>query len=876
MRWWRRLLHRSWAENQLDAELRFHFEQQVADYIKAGITPEEARRRARSEFGGMDQVKEECHEAQRGYLLDTIVQDARYGLRMLRKAPGFATVAVLTLALGIGANTAIFSLVNGVLLRALPFPEASRLVSVTNGTYPKGAFAEMRKRIRTMDVGAYAEGYELNLSGLGNPVRLNGTAVSAELFSFLGAPAEMGRTFRPGEDTSGRNDFVILSHSLWQRRFGGDPKILGQSIDLEGVNREIVGVMPASFHFPSPQTDVWIPLDMDPRNQAHYWAGDFMPIVGRLRPGATSEQARAEIRVFQAYAMTLFPWPMEPTWNRDVSVESLQAAIVGDFRDRLLLLLAAVALVLLIACANVANLTLSRASTRRKEIALRTSLGASRGRVVRQLMTESVVLASIGGILGLFFAWSGLSAIRAALPGDTPRLAEAGIDWRVLVFTGALAILTGLIAGVLPAFASSRTELTESLKSGGRLSAVSVSRRWRKALVVLELALAVLLVSGAGLLIRSLWALSHVNPGFGVEHIVTARITPNESFCDDRGRCDQFYRRLVEQVRAIPGVSDAAVVNTLPLGGRLNKRSEHLEGYVPAPGKPDPLLWQNVVSPDYFRLMRIPVLRGRDFTTADSAGRPLVAVVTESTARRFWPKGDALGKHLQPDGDQEWSTIVGIVPDVRAYDLQHAAPTWIDGTVYIPYGPKVTLEDGSMPAEMTLVVRTSNDASEMGKTIRNVAFSLNPEAPVSELKTMPALVSAAVSAPRSVMYLFVAFAALALLLGVVGIYGVISFFVGQRTREIGIRMALGAQRSDILKMVVNEGLWLTIPGVVAGLGAALGLGRLLGSLLYGVSSTDPLALAAVALLFSCVALLACCVPARRALRVDPTFALREE
>jgi predicted permease len=876
MGWLRRVLHKSRREKQLDSELRFHIEQQVADYIKAGAAPEEARRRAWREFGGIDQVKEQCHEAQRGYLIETIVQDAHYGLRTLRKAPGFTAVVVLTLALGIGANTAIFSLVDGVLLRALPFPHADRLVSVTAGTYPKGAFAEMRKRIRTMDVGAYSEGYELNLSGLGDPVRLNGTVVSAELFSVLGAAPEMGRTFSPGEDMSGRNRFVLLSHSLWQRRFGGDPNILGHAIELEGVDRQIIGVMPAGFRFPSLKTDVWIPLDMDPRNQARYWAGDFMPIVGRLRPGATIAQARAEIRVFQAYAMTLFPWPMEPTWNKDVSVESLETAIVGDFRDRLLLLLAAVALVLLIACANVANLTLSRASTRRREIALRTSLGASRGRIVRQLMTESVVLASIGGILGLLFAWSGLSAIRAALPGDTPRLAEVGIDWRVLVFTGALAIVTGLIAGLLPAFESSRTEPTESLKSAGRSSATSLSRRWRKGLVSVELGLAVLLVSGAGLLIRSLWALSHMNPGFGPEQIVTARITPNESFCNDRGRCDQFYRNLVERVRGIPGVSDAAVVNTLPLDGRLNKRSQHVEGYVPAPGKPDPLFWQNVVSPDYFRVMRIPVLRGRDFTNADSAGRPLVAVVTESTARRFWPNRDALGKHLQPDGDQQWYTIVGIVPDVRAYNLRHAAPTWIDGTLYIPYGPQVALEDGSMPAEMTLVVRTSSDATQIGKAIRDAAFTLNQEAPVSELKTMPAVVSEAMSAPRSAMYLFVAFAALALVLGVVGIYGVISFFVGQRTREIGIRMALGAQRSDILRMVVAEGLSLTVPGVAAGLGAALGLSRLLGSLLYGVSATDPAALAGVALLFTCVAVLACCVPARRALRVDPAFALREE
>jgi putative ABC transport system permease protein len=875
MRWWQRLLHGSRADQQLDSELRFHLEQQIADYIASGIARDEARRRARLEFGGIESVKEDCHEARRSYFVETLIQDMRYGLRMLRKSPGFTAAAVITLALGIGANTAIFSLVNGVLLRALPFSHAEQLVSIT-GTYPKGAFADMRKQVRTMDVGGYYEGYELNLTGLGGPVRLDGTVVSAELFSVLGAATQIGRTFRPGEDIAGKNSFVILSHALWQQRLGGDPGIVGRWIDLEGTRREVIGVMPAGFRFPSAQTDVWIPLDMDPRNDVHYWGTDFMPVVGRLRGGATLEQARAEIRVFQAHAMKIFPWPMPATWNRGVSVVPLETAVVGDFRGRLFILLGAVALVLLIACANVANLTLSRAATRRTEIALRTSLGAGRGRIVRQLITESVVLASIGGMLGLLFASRGLSVIKAALPADTPRLTEVGLDWRVLMFTAALAILTGLVSGLVPALESSRTQITETLNIGSRSSPGSASRQWRKALVVVELGLAVLLVSAAGLLIRSLWALSHMNPGFGPEHIVTARITPNESFCDERGRCNQFYRDLVEQARAIPGVSDAAVVNTLPLGGRVNKRSADFEGYVPAAGEPDPLLWEFYVSADYFRLMGIPLLHGRDFTNADSAGTPLVAIVTTSTARRFWPNVDALGKHMRATGDTESYTIIGVVPDVMGYDLRHETPAYINGTVYVPYGPKATVADGRMPTEMSLVVRTSSDESQIGKSIHDIVFALNPEAPVSELKTMPGVLSEAMSAPRSAMYLFVAFAGLALVLGVVGIYGVIAFFVGQRTREIGIRMALGAQRSDVLKMVLNEGLSLTLPGVVAGLVAALGLTRLLGSLLYGVSATDPLVLGAVALLFGLVALVACCDPARRATRVDPVIVLREE
>ena len=863
-------VHREIAE-----EWQFHIDLRTEENIHLGMTPEEARRSAEQHFGNSACIKDVSWDVRGGGLVETLWQDIRYGLRMLHKSPGFTTVAVLTLALGIGANTAIFSLVNGVLLRALPFSNAGQLVSIT-GTYPKGAFADMRKQVRTMDVGGYYEGYELNLTGVGDPVRLNGTAASADLFSVLGASAQIGRTLRSGEDISGKNSFVILSHALWQQRFGADPGIIGHSIDLEGVHREIIGVMPVTFRFPSAQTDVWIPLDMDPRNEVHYWANDFMPVVGRLRPGVTLGQARAEIRVFQAHAMTIFPWPMPPSWNRDVSVVPLQTAVVGDFRGRLLILLAAVVFVLLIACANVANLTLARATTRQKEIALRTSLGAGRWRIVRQLITESVVLASIGGALGLLLASTGLSVIEASLPADTPRLAEVGMDWRVLIFTATLAILTGLVSGLVPALQSSKTQITESLKSGGRGSSISIGRAWRKALVIAELALAVLLVSAAGLLIRSLWSLSHLNPGFGSEHIVTARITPNESFCDDRGRCDQFYRNLVEQVRAIPGVSDAAVVNTLPLGGRVNKRAADFEGYVPSAGEPDPLLWEYYVSADYFRLMGIPLLRGRDFTNADSAGTPLVAIVTAGTARRFWPNSDALGKHMRNTGDQESYTIVGIVPDVRAYDLRHERPAYMNGTVYVPYGPKATLSDGRIPAEMSLVVRTSNDASRIGKLTHDIVLASNPEAPVSELKTMPGVVSEAMSAPRSAMYLFVAFAGLALVLGVVGIYGVIAFFVGQRTREIGIRLALGAQRTDVLKIVLNEGLSLTFPGVIAGLLAALGLTRLLGSLLYGVTATDPLAFGAVALLFAFVALIACYIPARRAMRVDPMVALKYE
>jgi predicted permease len=868
------LFWRSDKRRQLEQEIHSHLQMAVRDRLDRGESAEHAGVAARREFGNVALVEHVTRDQWAGGWLEDLLQDLRHGARLLRRNPGFTFVAVLTLALGIGANSAIFSLVNGILLRPLPYTHAERLVSVT-GTYPKGAVAALRQQSHTMDLAGYVEGYQFNLTGLGDPVRLNGTLVSAELFSILGADAAMGRTFRSGEDLAGQNSFVILSQSLWQQRFASDPAIIGHFIRLDGVPRQVVGVMPRDFHFPSPQSDLWIPLNMDSRSAHTFWAGDFMPVLGRLRAAATLQQAATESRLLQAQLPALFPWPMPNTWNAGVSVVSLQTGLVGDIRARLLILLVAVVLVLLIACANVANLTLSRASVREKEIAIRASMGAARHRILRQLLTESLLIATLGGALGLFLAAAGLSLLKSTLPADTPRLSGVTMDWRVLLFTAILVILTGIVSGIAPAFQSSRADLTRPLKAGGRGATLSKGRRVRSILVIGELALAVLLVSSAGLLIRSLWALSHVNPGFHSGDVLTARVTPNESFCTDPGRCFSFYRDLLRQTRSLPGISDAALVATLPLEGRVIKRSADVEDYLPTNDKPSPLFWLNAVSPGYFSAMRITLLRGREFTDADTSGNPHTAIISAETARRFWPGQDALGKHLRLIGQNDWCTVVGIASDVRAYDLRQNVPDWLDGFVYVPYGPGATLEDGSVPAEMTLVIRSAA-APQLEKSLRDIAASLNPEAPVSEVKPMPVILAGAASAPRSITSLFTAFAGLALILGVIGIYGVISFFVGQRTREIGIRIAMGAQRRDVLKLVVHEGLSLTLAGIVAGLLSAFALTRFLGTLLYGVSATDPLDFAAVATLFACVALAACYIPARRAMRVDPLVALRYE
>jgi predicted permease len=485
-------------------------------------------------------------------------------------------------------------------------------------------------------------------------------------------------------------------------------------------------------------------------------------------------------------------------------------------------------------------------------------------------------MAAIGGTLGLLFAAAGLSLLKSTLPADTPRLADVAMDWRVLLFTAVLVIFTGIVSGTAPAFQSTRAELTESLKAGGRGTTLSTGRRVRSTLVVGELALAVLLVCSAGLLIRSLWALSHVNPGFRSDNVLTARVTPNLSFCNDPGRCFSFFYDLLRGVRALPGISDAALVSTLPLDGRVLKRSADLENYLPTNDKPAPLFWLNPVSPGYFSTLRITLLRGREFTEADTTGNPRTAIVSAATARRFWPNQDAVGKHLRFLGQNDWCTIIGVAADVRAYDLRQDIPEFMDGVIYTPYGPGATLEDGRVPSEMTLVLRSASAAPQLEQSLRSLASSLNPEAPVSNVKPMTIILSGAASTPRSITSLFAAFAALALILGIIGIYGVVSFFVGRRTREIGIRIAMGAQRRDILKLVVNEGLSLTLIGIVVGLAAASALTRFLGTLLYGVSATDPADFAAVAALFATVALAACYIPARRAMRVDPLTALRYE
>jgi len=807
--------------------------------------------------------------------MSSLLNEIRFALRMLRKNPGFSAVAVLTLALGIGANSAVFSLVNGILIRPLPYSKPEELVSV-RATYPRGGFVAMRDQVRTLDVAAYAEGHEFNLTGAGEPIRLTATLVSAELFSVLGVRSGLGRTFHPGEDAAGRDNLVILSHSLWRDRFGADPSIIGRSIAIDGVGREVIGVMRPDFRFPSPKTQIWLPLHNDPSNTVAYWAGDFMPVIGRLRPGSTIPAAAAEVRLFQARVGGLFPFRMPAQWNADLSVFPLKTSVITGVRDRLLMLLGAVTLILFIACANVANLLLSRAATREKEFGVRAALGAARSRIVRQLFTESVLLGAIGGACGLLVANAGLRVLILALPSDTPRLVDARIDWRVLLFTAFLSIITGTIFGLAPTLYAVRSGLAQVLNSGGRGATLVASHRVRIGLAVSEIGLAALLIVSAGLLIRSFWALSQVDPGFRPEHVITARITPNQSFCNDPGRCLAFYRSVLDQMRTSPSVSDVALVNTLPLNGRVSKRSLEFENLRSAAGEILPLFWLHVVTPDYFRVMDIPLRSGRWFNQADESGNSPVAIMTAESAQRFWPEQSALGKHIRFSRETEWRTVVGVVGNVRAYDLQHSTPDYMNGTVYVPFNMKATGESGQVPTEMTVAVRSTGDDGQVAAMLRGIVTTADPDTPVGELKTMQAVLSESVAAPASLASLFTAFAALALVLGTIGIYGVLAFLVSRRTREIGIRLAMGAQRVDVCWMVFKEGAKFYGCGITLGLAGAFGATRLLAGQLYGVRAIDPLTYFGVALVMALVTMLACYLPARRAMRVDPLTALRFE
>jgi putative ABC transport system permease protein len=796
----------------------------------------------------------------------TLLQDVRFALRQLRRNPGFAVVAAGTLALGIGANTAIFSVVDAVLLKPLPYPEAEGLVSA--GYLLRGEYVVLRDEGTALEeLGLHQAGVGFNLAVDGEPERVPGAFTSPELFRVLGVPPLLGRLPLAEEANPGADAVVLLSHSLWRQRFAGDPAVVGTDILVDSEPRTVVGVMPADFAFPDGTTRLWVPLGVDRGDPVGLWGGGGGQAIGRLAPGADAGRAQAELRALaptMREANTL--WVPPPGYGADREVVSLRDQVVGDARALLLVVLGAVGLVLLIACANVANLLLVRSEARRREVAIRAALGAGRGRLVRQFLVESVLLGLVGGALGLLLAHGGVAALLALLPAETPRLAEVAIDGRVLGFALGVSLLCGLGFGLVPAWGAFRRQIEPELRRGG--SGGGGRGSFGGMLVAAEVALATVLVIGAGLLVRSFQELLRVDPGFHteVESVLSARVTPPEIRYGQAGAQRVFYAELLEGIEGLPGVAQVALVDRVPLSPWSGGWAIESEETPHVPGLAAPVVQRRVVTPDYLGVMGIPLLAGRPLNELDREGAPDVALVNEAMAREHWPGQDPVGKRFRPVWWQDrWITVVGVVADVR----QHGLGLEAEPEMYRPFRQEPE-------GEMTVVVRSAAAAGPLVPGLRAAVHAVDPEVPVSDLRTLERVIADSVAEPRLAMLLLGLLGTMALLLGAVGIYGVVSYGAARRTREMGVRIALGARSTDVLRLVLTRGLGLALAGVVAGAVAALGLTRALQGLLFGVRPTDPLTFAAVALLLLGVALLASYLPARRATRVDPMIALRSD
>jgi putative ABC transport system permease protein len=816
----------------------------------------------------------------KGELMQTLLQDLRYGARMLVKKPGFTLIAVITLALGIGANTAIFSIVNTVLLRPLPYPESDQLVLVWgrlpgHGLDKLGAsppeFADYRAQNQVFSAVACYASLGLNLTGGGEPERITATYVSASLFPVLGVQPVAGRIFWPEEDQPGHNQVVMLSHGLWQRRFAGQTRVIGQTITLNGRSHTVIGVMPASLQFLHPETEVWKPMGFTAEDLSENERGShYLSVIARLRPGVTERQAQADLAAIARRMQQQHPTVYQENSGWGATIIGLHAELVGDVQLALWVLLGAVGCVLLVACANVANLLLQRAVTRQREMAIRSALGAGRWRIMQQLLAESPLLALVGGGLGLLLAVWSQDWLLSLSPADLPRLAEIGIDGRVLGFTFAVSLLTGWLFGLAPGWQSSRLSLNEALKEGSGKSAASGSRhRLRGALVAGEIAVTLVLLIGAGLMLKSLYRLQQVEPGFDPSNVLTMRLALQQARYSEPRRQRAFFEQLLARIASLPGVQAAGAVNYLPLSGTGNRRNFSLEG------QPEPKLNLEfrMISPDYFRALGIRLRAGRLFSERDREDAPRVAIINETFARLFFSNEDPLGKRIRLGNEQgpfPWLTIVGVVKDVKhgGLDLETSPE------MYVPYLQPL-LPDWNVPP-MFLAVRAGSEASNLTAAVRSAVQDLDRDQPLYSLATMEQLLARSMAPRRFNMLLLAAFASLALLLSVIGIYGVISYSVTQRTHEIGVRIALGARAGDVLRLVVGQGMWLAVIGVGMGLVAALALTRLMANLLYRVSTTDPVTFAVIALLLISIALLACYLPARRAMRVDPLVALRYE
>ena len=880
--WTAAMLCRTRKEREMDEEMRFHIEAHAADLVGRGVAQQEALRQARVEFGGIETAKEECRDAVGVSFLETLFQDVRHGIRAMLRTSVFTAIAVIVLALGIGANTAIFSVVDAVLLRPLAYRDSDRLVTILmNGEGPVSVanYIDWRDQSHSFAAMGAADYWSPNLTGVDAPEHIAGLKVTQSLFPMLGVDPLLGRVFVEGEDKDGGDREVILSYRLWQRRFSSDRNVLGKPIVLDGNAYIVVGVMAEGFHFApfwATKAELWVPNAFGAR--IHNRGGNSLRIFARLKDDVSLTRARAEIASITARLEQQYPGT-----NRDAVMTPLKEKVVGPIETPLLVLLGAVAFVLLITCSNVAHMLLARAATRQKEVAVRSALGARRGRLIRQFLTESILLGALGGAAGLLLAMIATRALIVISPANIPRVQTVSIDLRAALFLFSATILTSVGFGLAPALQASSVNVNDTLKEGGRGGSEGVRRnRLRSLLVVSEFALALMLLVGAGLMIRTFAALEAVNPGFNPHNVISMIVSVSGSKEEDPGRRELFYRQLLERVRSLPGVQAAGAINHLPLAGDLWGWHFAIEGRPkPRPGE-EPGAVYRMVTPGYFSAMRLPLVRGRDLTEADNVTAPGVVIVNEQAARQYWPGEDPIGKRVCFDDDTTnptaWLTIIGIAKDAKQ-------DSWTDKATPEAYLAAFQNHDylGDSGTEaskhmnyITLVARTALDPALAASAMKEAARSFDRNLAITQVVTMDGVVAEANSQPRFEMLLLTIFAAVALVLAVVGIYGVISYSASRRTHEIGVRMSLGATRGDVLFLVVRQGVWLAVAGSVAGIAGALLLSRLMAKLLYGVQPTDPATFVVVAIGLGLVAMLACYIPARRAMRIDPIAALRYE
>ncbi len=884
-----RVFRRRALEREIDDEMRFHVDMEAADLATRGVPADEARRLAHVRFGGVTQHREAGLEARSGRWLADAVQDFRYAARTLRRNPAFATVAVLTAALGIGATTAVFSAVDGVLLKPLPFPHSEQLVTVWSADPRQGEdpfttsppdFRELAsadtRAIRSL-AAFYTTAFTLSV-GEAEPIRINGARTSPMLFGTLGVVPQLGRNLLPNEGRHGAHRVVVISNSLWTRSFGRDSSVLGSTVTLDREPFTIVGVMPPTFAFPERRTDAWVPLAFEPGSALDTRGNYFLQIVGRLTPRATVLEAQRELHRVAARVAAEYPSGSMAT----VRVIPLRDQIVGPIvRSALLAFLGAIALVLLVACVNVASLLLARAAARQRELAVRTGLGATRARLLRQLLTESLLIGVLGGVAGALLAAAGVALLRTAGPADLPRLDEIVLDVRALVFTAALSVTTAVLFGVAPALQGSRARVTDALRDGQRTSPGAARRRTRELLVAVQMALAMVLLVGAGLLMRSFAEVARMDPGFRVESVVTMNIPLPRSEYRDGVRMWGFVDRVLERVRPLPGVRSAAVTSALSLEGGYWGKLVSFADRAPAPSIDQvSQVGYRVVTRDYFATMGVTVRNGRTFDANDRAGSPGVALVNETAARKFWPGRSPLGmtiwmgppealiaNRLAPNFRFPRLRVVGVVADERFLALDQPP---------LPEVYQLSEQVTERGSEKYLVVRSDADPLALAAAVRREVRALDPYQAVAEVATMSQHVRSALAPRRFGTTLLATFAALALVLAAVGLYGVVSYSVAQRRRELGVRIALGASMRQVVALVVGQGLRPAIVGGAVGFVGAVVAARLIRNMLFGVGPADPLTILAVLLVLSAVATVASLIPARRAARVHPAEALRAD